>query len=86
MTDLSSVSKQVTEDIVDDFWRREGISSINPWETPVGIDKARALIGFEPEYHTSDLMGFQVLQATRRHLWTISGQGSWLLKAADLSF
>lgn len=61
MTDLSSVSKQVTEDIADDFWRREGISSINPRETLVGIDKARALIGFEPEYHMSDLMGFQVL-------------------------
>ena len=51
----------MTEDIADDFWRREGISSINPRETPVGIDKVRVLISFEPESHMSDLMGFQVL-------------------------
>ena len=58
MTDLSSVTKQVTEDIADDFWRREGISGINPREMPVGIDKAPALISYEPESRTSDLMGF----------------------------
>jgi hypothetical protein len=76
----------MTEDIADDFWQRQGISCVNPREMPVGIDKARALIGFEPEYRTSDLMGFQMLQATRRHSWMISGQGFWLLRAADLSF
>ena len=86
MTDLSSVTCLETEDITDSFWRREGISSINPWEKLVGIDKARALIGFEPQYHMSDLMDFQVLRGTRRHLWATSGQGSWLLRAADLSF
>jgi hypothetical protein len=86
MTDSSSVSKQVTEDIVDDFWRREGISSINPRETLGSIGKTSALIGYESEYHISDLMSFQVLYAARRHLWAISGQGSWLLRAADLSF
>ena len=64
---------------------RRGLG-INPREMLVGMDKAWALVGCGSECPRSDLMGFQVLRAARRHGWTISGQGSWLLRAADLRF